>query len=122
MSSFTVQEQTTPVYEATMVDENTVPIPGGSLLSLTLTVYEVSTAAIVNSRQDQNVLQTNGVHVDSSGVLRWILGLADTTILVIGGSQETHRAQFTFTWNPGDGVRTARHQVDIVVENWAFVG
>jgi hypothetical protein len=53
-----------------VADDGVTPIPGSTLTTLTLTLYcEDADLTIVNSRDSQNVLQTNGVTVDEFGAL-----------------------------------------------------
>ena len=110
---FRVNEKTTARYTAQIVDELNVGIPAASLSTLTLTLYGVVSGTILNSRNAQNVLNANGVTVDSSGNLVWTMAPADNAIL---GTQalETHAALFVWTWA---GTKEGRHEVIILVDN-----
>jgi hypothetical protein len=97
---YPVLERTTPRFSAVLVgDDGVTPIPGSTLSTLTLTLYcDDSDLTIVNSRNGQNVLQTNGVTVDESGNLVWILAAADLAILHDSLPFERHVALFVWTW------------------------
>jgi hypothetical protein len=113
-SSFAINEKTTGIYTANLVDENNAAIPGASLTSLTLTLYSLHTGVVVNSRDNQNVLNQNNVTVDSNGLLTFSIQEADTTILNTELATETHRALFRFGWGSN---KKKSHEVDIVVTN-----
>lgn len=112
-----ILEKTTPKITATVVDEIGAAIPGSSLASLTLSLYSVSdvTFPTINNRADQNVLNTNNVTIDASGLLTWSVQAADTQILDSALSKESHRAVFSWTYN--GGVKTGRHVIDMTIVN-----
>jgi hypothetical protein len=97
---YDVLEQTTPRFTAVLVGEDGVtPIPGSTLSTLTLTLYcDDGNQTIINGRDDQNVLQQNGVGVDESGNLIWTLSQADLVILDDTLPFERHIALFEWTW------------------------
>ena len=114
---FRVNEKTSARYACVIKDENEVAIPAASLTTLTLTLYDQTSDGIINSRSAQNVLNANGVTVDSSGNLVWVLDPADNLIVgttVPQNSYERHVALFTYTYNAG---RTGRTEVQIAVLN-----
>jgi hypothetical protein len=97
---YSVLELTTPEFSATLVGADGVtPIPGSTLSTLVLTVYcEDADLTIVNGRNAQNVLQTNGVTVDEAGLLTWTLSADDLAILHDTLPFERHIALFEWTW------------------------
>jgi hypothetical protein len=115
---FRIQKSTTARYTATLKDELGAVVPGSTLTALTLTVYDVDTSQILNARDAQDALNTNGVSVDEQGNLVWTIAPADTAIITASKSSERHRAVFAFSW--GNGKR-AWHRVDLQVDNESVV-
>ena len=116
-----ILEKTTPTITAYLTDENGDAVPVADIATLTLTLYGKETKAIINTRNDQDVLNLNGVTVedDSTGTLiTWELDIADTAILGTR-AEEDHRAVFKWTW--GSTERTGRHIIDMTVVNLAKV-
>lgn len=116
---FTVLEETTALYGTTVQDEDGTGIAAASLDTLTLTLYnkDDSEKNTINSRSGQDVLNTNGVTVDGSGVLEWTMEPADNQIMgtpAIGGT-ETHIALFEYTYS--GATKAGKHEVEITVEN-----
>lgn len=116
-NTFTVDEGSTPDYVVTLKDKNLNPLPGSVLDSLTLTYYQEYSEEIVNSRNGQNVLQLNGVTVDSSGKLTWHLTPQDTAILDDALHQEPHVARFDYTFPGLTQTEVGRREVRFLVNN-----
>lgn len=110
-----MNERTSGVYTATIVDAAQQPVPGSNLEQLTLTLYDLVTKAVINSRNAQNVLNTNGVTVDGNGLLTWTIAPADNPIITAGKLLEAHRAVFHGTW--ASGSREYTYQMEIQVTN-----
>jgi hypothetical protein len=118
LETFEIVEGTTPDYVVTLLDKkNQSPIPASAFDSLTLTYFHEYTEEIINGRSEQNVLQLNGISVDESGVLRWVLTQADAVILDDGLHDEPHIASFRFTYPSVDGPEVGRHVVRLLVGN-----
>lgn len=101
--SFSVLEKTTQQYTASFLDETGVAIPATTLNSLSLTLYDRTTGAIINNRNQQNALNANNVIVSSSGGLTWTMQPADNPILVDGNAQELHFALWEWTYGNSGG-------------------
>lgn len=112
-----IKEGTTPEISAVLLDLNDVPIPGGVLTALKLTHYQQYSLAIINSRNAQNVLQTNNVTVDSNGKMVWKMVVADTVILNDALDTEPHVAYFEFSYLDGADTKVGRLVIVIPVEN-----
>lgn len=111
------REQTTPKYTGTILDDSGVAIPAASLSTLTLTLYVVKTdgtIAYVNSRNAQDVLNTNNVTIDSAGLLTWSVQVADTT-LVESLPFEQHIALWEWSW--AGATKFGKHEVILNVQN-----
>jgi hypothetical protein len=114
--TFSINEQTSGRYTATLVDNDGVtPIPGATLTTLKLTLYAIKqdgTDQIINGRNHQNVLNANNVTISAGGLLVWLIQILDTT-LVEAIPFERHIAVFEWTWPNGAG----KHEVIFVVRN-----
>ena len=119
MPVYAVTEKTSVQYTATLKDETGAAVPLAALGTLTLTLYNVSSGAILNGRNAQNVLNANGVTVHAtSGLLTWTLDPLDSPILDDTLNEELHRALFRATWSTTKG---ANWEVDFLVNNLAKV-
>ena len=114
-----INERTSSRYTATLTDETGAAIDGTALDTATLTLSDVATGTVLNSRTAQNVKNANGVTISAGGALVWVLDPADTAIVGTALVEE-HRALFTLTWG-GAGVKACRHEVLIQVRNLAGV-
>jgi hypothetical protein len=115
MRAFEVTEQSSARYQATLLDEAGDPVPLASLLTLRLWLYDVKTGAYINSRDDQDVLNTNDVtYAVATGIVTWAVRPEDT-VIVGSGRRELHKAVFEATWGSGDKART--WEVSILVTN-----
>lgn len=97
-----VRERSSGRVTAVLQDETGAVIPSSSLSTLTLTLYDVATNTILNSRDAQNVLNANNVTVDGSGNLTWTVQPADHAVVSTKPrARERHRGVFDFTWTGG---------------------
>jgi len=112
---FNVREKTTRRYTAALKDETGAAIGSGALSSLKLTLYNRADGSIINTRNQQNVLNANGVVVDSDGNLTWTMEPADHPIVDATLSYEEHVALFELGWS--SDTKKNNHEVIIRVEN-----
>lgn len=100
----TVNEQNPVLFSGTLTKETGLPVPLVDLSTLTLTLYDQVTDAIINSRDDQSILNANGgtFHA-TSGAFALTLGPSDNVILgaPATGQAETHIALIEATWAGG---------------------
>lgn len=115
---FCVKEAATAIYAATITDQDGAPLGGLDLFALTLTLYDQKTQAIINDRDEQDVLNVNGVTIDSGGLLTWEITPADNAF-VGTKADEIHVALFRYYWNGGD--RAHWHEVWLKVQNQAVI-
>lgn len=108
-----ISERTSGLYTATLKDEAGNVVPGSTLETLTLSLYESTGGAIVNGRKVQNVLNTNNVAIDSSGGLTWQIQPADTEIVNNQLAVEPHIAEFQATWAGGTKGVTWKMELDV---------
>jgi hypothetical protein len=111
-----VREGCTALYTATIQDEANDPLLLTDLTTLTLTLYDKTTGSIINSRDDQDVKNTNGVTVSAGGVLVWTMSPADNVIVGAPSRNqpEQHVALFEWTWDTG--TKAGKYEVQIDVE------
>lgn len=100
---------------------NGVAIAKASLATLTATLFDTTTKAVINSRNAQNVLDANGGAVASDGTLTLRLQAADAVIVgtVEVGDTEEHTLRLTWTWSDGVLTRTGMQEWAILVEQIA---
>ena len=110
-----VYERTTHVYRATLKDEDDAVVPASALSSLTLTLYADRPEDIINSRSQQDVLNTNNVTLSSLGALVWIMQPADNAIVKTSRAYEMHVA--LFEWTYASGTKYGKHEVRFNVRN-----
>lgn len=113
MQVFTVPESTSGQYTATIVDETGAVLPAASLLTATLSLYDASDpTTIINSRDAQNILNTNDVTISAAGLLTWVFTPNDMPRLHTHLTTETHVALFTITWGAsGQLTHTVRFKI-----------
>lgn len=114
----TFNEGSSALYTATLTDETGAVIDGTALDSLTLTVCNTATLAIVNSRAAQNVKNTNGVTVTALGALTWLMAPADMVILNPLLAYEGRTALLVATW--ASGTKQMTHTFTWTVRNLAL--
>ena len=101
MAIVRIDAGTTGEARYTLRDNDGAVIPSASLSTLTLTLRDAKSGSIVNSRNAQDVLNTNGVTVNSSGALVWTIAIADTTLLDSTLESEEHVGEFLFVTTGG---------------------
>lgn len=100
VTSFKVVQDTSARYRATIVDTDGSAIPASSITTLTVKLTDINTGSVINSRNDQSLLNANDGTVDSNGLLSWYMRSADNPIVTSSSSAsvESHLAMFTVTW------------------------
>lgn len=90
-------------YECTVKDPDGVAIPLSKVTALTLTLVDVDSGETINSRENQDVLNTNDVSYTEAGLLTWTIKPADNAIVgtVCHGRVQEHRATFEIFWDDG---------------------
>ena len=114
-----IPERSSAKVTFTLKDENGSVVPGSSLTTFTLTLYPTTdSTTTINSRNDQNVLNVNGVTVDSQGVVIWLVDPADNAIIDTDLTVENHIALFEWTWGSG---KAGRHEILMTIQNLTLV-
>ncbi|MCP4200655.1 MAG: hypothetical protein GY769_01815 [bacterium] len=119
-STHFIKQMTGAKYEATIRDADGVAIPLAQLTTIALTLYNVADNSIINSRDAQDVKNTNNVTIHAtSGLLTWLIQEADNPIVdpvaFPIGESEPHVALFEFTY-AGDGT-PGKHEIVLMVRN-----
>jgi hypothetical protein len=102
----------TAIYRAQLVDDLGNAIPAAALTTLTLSIVDAVSGAVVNGCQQANILNAGRGAVDAQGNLTVTLGAQDTALLAAGDVQEFR--SLIFDWSYGGG-KTGRHQVDFPI-------
>lgn len=111
-----VEEKITARYKVILSDEAGAVIPLSDMTTITLTLYDDYTGTIINSRNAQNVKNTNNVTYTEAGLLTWTLQPNDNIIVssdVRTNSYEKHIALFEFTWD--SGAKAGKHELEFQV-------
>lgn len=93
-------------FSGTLSDEADDPVAAASLDDFTLTLYDLHSDTIINSRDAISVLNANGGTMGASdGVFTMQFSSLDNPIVanLDEGDTEDHYALFTATWDGGDG-------------------
>ncbi len=110
-----IAEKTTQVLTCTIKDETDTVIPVAQIGTLTLTLYNQESRAIINVRENQNVLNANNVTVHStSGLITWLLQPADTAIENAAKSIEVRVALFQWTFG---SAKQGKYEIIFKVKN-----
>lgn len=111
--SHQVQENQSLVVQFTLLDEDDVGVGSDRLTTARLTLTDLETGRVINSRTNQDVLNANNVEITLGGRVTWDMqGNADNALVRSNQQLERHRGRFAFTW-PGGGQFT--HDVYLLV-------
>ena len=120
----TINEGTSFKYVTTLLDDDEVTaLALASIDSITLTLYDVVSGSIINSRTAQDVLNTNQVTIHAtSGLLTWQGLAADAVIkntLLVAGALEKHIALFEMVYSTD---KALNHELILWVKQLTNVG
>ena len=114
-----IPEKSSAKIKATLKDEDGVVIPSATLQTLTLTLYDLITETIINSRDAVDALNANNVTLHAtSGLLTYSMQPDDNQIIGTV-SEEVHIILFQGIWSAG--TRAVRHQIQVTVSNFLKV-
>ena len=111
-----VDEKTTARYKVVLNDETGTSIHLNDMTTITLTLYDEYTGTIINSRNAQDVKNTNNVTYSNPGILTWTLQPNDNIIVsndIRTNGYEKHIALFEFTWD--SGAKAGKHELEFQV-------
>lgn len=96
-------ESSTPVYTATLLDENSTAIAASAIDEIVMTLIDARTGEVVNSREEQDIKNANDCTIHAtSGLFTWNIQIEDTELQaspLIGAQYEEHVASITVRWN-----------------------
>lgn len=95
-----INEKSTAKYTCTLVDTAGAGIASASVSSLKATLKAADSGTVINSRNAQSVLNTNGGTLDSSGNFALVLGENDTALSGTNKLQE-RRLTLDVTYTSG---------------------
>lgn len=101
----TAPERVTAEITTTVTNQAGTGIPGSSLTTLTLTLYDKKTGEVINSVSGTDILNTGRGSIDESGVLTLTLEPEDMPVVdsdLKAGNIEHHVALIVWTWDSGD--------------------
>jgi hypothetical protein len=119
--TFLVREATTHFYDSQLTNEDGDGIDPADLESLELTLVDVVTGAVINSRDAQDALNANDVTLESDGTLEWKITPEDNVILNDARAYEEHMAIFRWRY-PGSGTEAGHKVIRLIVENFVRIG
>jgi hypothetical protein len=104
-----VNERSSKTNSFTLLDNVNVAVPLTAISIAELTLYDVDTyvpaspaEGILNSRDGQDVLNTNDVTIHAtSGLVTWAMQPDDNVIVTLRRQVERHRAEFRFVTTSG---------------------
>jgi hypothetical protein len=100
------------IYLGQIVDEAGNPLGAASLASLTMSIVDTGSGAIVNGVDQLDILNAGRGSIDAQGNMVVTLEPGDTGLL--NASDQTEERSLIIDWNYGAG-RAGRHQVDFSV-------
>lgn len=104
-------------YSVQLTGPNAAAIADTDFSAITLTYVDEATLSVINSRNEQDVLNANNVTLSATALLTWSIQAADTTFVDPSLTRmiEYHRAIFTFTFDIGSGTEVGIHEVRIPI-------
>jgi len=117
-SSHEVSEGNSYVCTMTLLDEAGDPVASAALDTITLTLYDRDTREVINTRDGQDVFDTNGgtMHA-TSGLFTLLLEPDDLPIVTTRKSIEVHVAHVRFAWTDGTDAKAVSHEFELEVRN-----
>ena len=119
-----VNENSTYKYSATLLDENGDAIALASINSIKMTLIDTITGNIINSRDGQDVKNTNDCTMGSTdGEFVWNVQIEDTTIesplAIPTNKRETHLATVSVLW--ASSTKQVNHEIVLKVLNMTSI-
>lgn len=110
-----VAERGTCLLTTTLKSETGAALPGSSLATCELTLYDERTGEVLNGRVNQDIKAL----VDGAGLLSLLLTDADHLVIDDLRQIETHIGLVKFTY--GSPVKQGRQEFELNVRNLSFV-
>jgi hypothetical protein len=113
-----VPEGTSARLTAVFRDDAGDPIGLSRFETLTLTLYDRASEAVINGHDKQDVLNANGGVLDEAGLVVMDLGVSDNVILNAEVKAEQHVALFEYQYDSG---RRGKSELAFLVGNLTLV-
>jgi hypothetical protein len=91
-------EGATPKFQLLLEDEDGVALTAALTDTLTLSVIDARTEAVVNGRDQQSILNANGGSLDGAGNFALQTAIADLAILDAASTYETRKLVVTWEY------------------------
>ncbi len=107
---------------ATFEFDGTAAFDKTEILTLLLTLYNRSDSTVINSRNAESAIDTNGHKLSTAGVLTAEFDASDNVIVdteLVAGQVETHVVRLKWTWSDGDTTRTGIEELEFKVKKLA---
>ena len=116
-SAVSVDEGESCIITATLYDATGEVLAKAAISTLTVSLINEADGSIINSREDQDILDANGGTVSTPGVVTLKLQPADNVMVDTSGSEkEVHVVAFEWTWTDGQSVSmTGRQEYGMTV-------
>lgn len=108
---------TTPVYTCQIVDGTGAGIPAADFLTLTLSIRDTLTGAIINNCTQDDILNTGRGAIDDEGNLTIQLEVADTSMSGVPSASRVQRS-LIIDWLTATNL-TGRHQANFTLTRLA---
>jgi len=97
MARIRLNESSSRTVTFTLKDNAGAAVPLSAINTAQLTLYDVETRTVINSRNAQNVKNAHNVTIDeASGLVTWAMQPEDNAIITERRQVERHRAEFRF--------------------------
>jgi hypothetical protein len=116
-----VPELASSILTATIRDASEVVIPVNDLDALTATIYDEKSGTILNERDHESILGTNGGSVDAAGVLTFELDPEDNAIVDDSRATELHIVLLEWEYTVGVTVHSGKAEIAVLVRNLQMV-
>lgn len=106
-------------FRFTLTDQDDATIDPNDCITITMTLYNQETAAVINSRDGTNIKGANDATI-ASNVLTVRLDAADAAIVDTNlqvGQSEVHVLRIDYTWSDGQNDRSGRKEYHFRVRN-----
>jgi hypothetical protein len=117
--AFQVNEQSTALLSGIFTDEAGAVVGSGEMDTIKATLYNRSNEQIINSRNEQDILNANGGTLDVSGNFTFTFDPADGEIINTEEPYEVHI--LLLEWTFASGTKGGNQQVELTVMNLPYV-
>lgn len=106
-------EGTSQTLTGSLLDQNKAPIAAADLSTMTMTLFDAGTAAIINGRDDTDILGVNGGSVLAGA---WQLDLTPEDMVILASANKTEVHVLLVEWTATNG-KKGKAVVILTVDN-----